>query len=138
MTTSSACPKINRPVTALILSLSLCLSLAPTLVQTQDQNQQLDYGVDVSYPMHYDKVSNNYAWLPHNQDRSLPVPPQYKGMVVQPLGDRQAVYDHMIQGCVDYYGDKGVRCLEYEKDRVEMTLRQPKSMEVRTEGRCKH
>lgn len=54
-------------------------------------------------------------------------------MPVQPLGNRQAFYDEMIQGCVKYYGNKGYRCLEYEADRVEMTLRQPQSMENYTD-----
>jgi hypothetical protein len=25
----------------------------------------VDYGTDISFPMHYDGVSTNYAWLPH-------------------------------------------------------------------------
>jgi hypothetical protein len=51
----------------------------------------VEYGVDVSFPMHHSKTSDNYAWLPHNMDPSLPVPERYKGMAVQPLGNRQYV-----------------------------------------------
>jgi hypothetical protein len=51
-------------------------------------------------------------------------------MAVQPLGDRQAAYDEMIEGCVEFYKEKGFRCREYEADRVRMSLRQAQSMEV--------
>jgi prolyl 4-hydroxylase len=92
------------------------------------------YQVDVSMPMHYANVSTNYAEYPWNHVGSrVPPPPEYKDMPVQPLGNRQAFYDEMIQGCVKYYGNKGHRCLEYEADRVEMTLRQPQSMENYTD-----
>ena len=76
--------------------------------------------------MHYGNVSTNYAWLPHNLDPSLPVPDQYKGMPVQPLGNKQKFHEDLIQGCVDHYGDRGRMCRHYEMDRLAMTLRQPK------------
>jgi hypothetical protein len=57
----------------------------------QSAEQPVEYGVDVSFPMHHSKTSDNYAWLPHNLDPSLPVPDRYKGMAVQPLGNRQYV-----------------------------------------------
>jgi prolyl 4-hydroxylase len=75
--------------------------------------------------MHHANVTKNYAWLPWNMDPSIPTPEEYKDMPVQPLGDRQKFYDDTIQGCVDEYGEKGYRCLENERDRVEMALRQP-------------
>lgn len=81
--------------------------------------------------MHYGKISNNYAWYPWNTDpENNPTPPEYEGMAVQPLGDRQAAYDEMINGCVEFYKEKGFRCREYEADRVRMSLRQAQSMEV--------
>lgn len=89
------------------------------------------YGVDVSFPMHASNpgtVSTNYEWLPHNQDPSIPIPPEYKDMPVQCMGNKQAVYDSMIQGCVEAYGDKGHRCHGSERDRLAMSIRQPKSM----------
>jgi hypothetical protein len=92
----------------------------------------VEYGVDVSFPMHYAKVSDNYAWLPHNMDPvHNDVPPEYKDKVVQPLGDRQAVYDEYIDGCKEKWGSSGARrCESNEADRITMTLRQPQSMQV--------
>jgi hypothetical protein len=70
----------------------------------------LEYGVDVSFPMHHANVSTDN----------------------NPLGDKQQFYEDLINGCVDHYNKesdgKGLRCLSNEKDRVEMSLRQPKSM----------
>lgn len=93
------------------------------------------YGVDVSFPMHSKsrKVSNNYPWLPHNQDPSIPTPPEYEGMPVQCMGNKQAYYDRMIQGCMETYSEKASRCLETETDRIHMSLRQPKGMVNYTE-----
>uniref|UniRef100_A0A7S1Y6U7 Fe2OG dioxygenase domain-containing protein n=1 Tax=Grammatophora oceanica TaxID=210454 RepID=A0A7S1Y6U7_9STRA len=93
-----------------------------------EEQAETDYGVDVSYPMHYPSVSTNYPWLPHNVYQNVETPSEYEGMVLQPLGDRQTLYDEMIQGCVDHYGAKGERCLSNEKDRIDMSLRQPKGM----------
>jgi hypothetical protein len=49
-----------------------------------------------------------------------------------PLGDKQKFYDDLISGCVEHYNQEkkgfGKRCLDNEKDRVEMSLRQPKGM----------
>ena len=78
--------------------------------------------------MHYIGVSENYHWLPHNQDPSLEVPEEHKGKAVQHLGDRQAEYERLIEGCVDHYGEKGQVCYANERDRVAMSLRQPQSM----------
>lgn len=87
--------------------------------------------VDVSSPMHHMELSTNYAEAPWNTDpANHETPPEFEGMAIQPLGNRKAVYDDMIQGCIDFYKDKGYRCKEYESDRVKMTLRQPQSMEV--------
>ena len=86
--------------------------------------------------MHYPEVSRNYPWLPHNQDPSIPVPPELDGRVIQPLGDRQSFYENNIRGCVEFYGGvdgPGDRCLINEGARVEMSLRQPKSMVNYTE-----
>jgi prolyl 4-hydroxylase len=84
--------------------------------------------------MHHASVSVNYPWLPHNMNpEQNPVPEEYQGMVLQPLGNRQAKFEEYIQGCVDHYGgntigNKGQRCINNEEGRVEMSLRQPKSM----------
>jgi hypothetical protein len=93
---------------------------------------QVEYGMDVSYPMAHASVSTNFPWLPHNMDPSIEIPEEYKGMVIQPLGDRQSFYENLIKGCEDSYDGKGARCIENEKDRIAMTLRQPQSMKVYT------
>ena len=66
----------------------------------------IDYGVDISFPMHHASVST-----------------------INPLGDMQTKYENYIQGCVDYYNNqgnnKGERCLSTERDRLAMCLRQP-------------
>jgi hypothetical protein len=100
----------------------------------------VEYGVDVSFPMHYAKVSDNYAWLPHNMDPvHNDVPPEYKDKVVQPLGDRQAFYEEFIDGCKEKWGSKGARrCESNEADRIAMTLRQPQSMQVSDSCMCDH
>jgi hypothetical protein len=89
-----------------------------------------EYGVDISFPMQHGKVSTNYPWLPHNVDPSIPTPPEYRGMPINPLGDRQSAYDEFIQGCIKHFGKRGQRCLETENDRFAMSLRQPQSMQV--------
>jgi hypothetical protein len=77
--------------------------------------------------MHHDSVTTNYPWLPHNMDPSIPAP-EYRNMPIQPLGNRQEFYNNMIQGCIDYYPNEADRCLAHERDRVDMSLRQPQSM----------
>ena len=72
---------------------------------------QPSYGVDVSFPVHYGNVL----------DKDDPN---------QPLGDRQAVYDHFLKGCHQFYGKKGGSCDVTEEDRWDMSLRQPSSMQV--------
>jgi hypothetical protein len=89
-----------------------------------------EYGVDVSFPIHHAEVSDNYDWLPHNQDPSLPVPEEYRDKPVQTLGNRQQFYDDFIAGCVQHFGKKGHMCYNNEQDRIEMALRQPQSMQV--------
>jgi len=92
----------------------------------------MEYGTDISFPMHYAKITNNFDWLPHNKDPSLPTPEEYQDIPIQPLGDRQAFYDNYIKGCIDHYGEDSP-CMEYETDRIAMNLRQPQSMQNYTE-----
>jgi len=57
-------------------------------------NETASYGTDISWPMHHKWVSTNYPWLPHNLDPgNNPVPEKYLKMPLQPLGDRQKVYE---------------------------------------------
>ena len=91
----------------------------------------VEYGVDVSFPIHYDKVSDNYPWLSHNTDpENVKTPRRYKDKVVQPLGDRQAFYDDFLESCVEHFGPRGERCRQNERERIAMSLRQPQSMTV--------
>lgn len=103
--------------------------------QSGDAPQQtpIEYGVDVSFPIHHNFVSSNYPWLPHNVDPSLPTPKEYQNMPLQPLGDRQTFYKDFLNGCVQHYGKRGQACVETEHDRIEMSLRQPQSMQNYTE-----
>jgi hypothetical protein len=57
-------------------------------------SNEIDYGTDVSWPMHHVSVSTNYPWLPHNMDPvNNPIPEEYREMPLQPLGDRHKVYE---------------------------------------------
>lgn len=123
-----------RPKMASLSSLFLFSVLLSTEAIEEVGGNAPDYGVDVSFPMHHSKVSTNFAWLPHNVDSSVPTPSKYQDMVVQPLGDRQKFYDDFMDSCVKAYGTKGKRCYGTEQDRIDMTLRQPQSMQNYTEN----
>ena len=49
-------------------------------------------------------------------------------MGCQETGKVDAYNECLVQGCVEFYGKKGDRCLGTEKDRIAMNLRQPKGM----------
>lgn len=93
----------------------------------------VEYGVDVSFPIHHDTVSTNYDWLPHNVDTTQQTPARYKDMVRSPLPGRQEYYDSFLDSCVKHFGRKGQRCVANEADRIAMSLRQPQSMQNYTE-----
>ena len=46
-------------------------------------------------------------------------------MPIQPLGNRQAIYDEFLDGCVKKFGSKGQKCVMNEHERIAMSLRQP-------------
>jgi hypothetical protein len=94
--------------------------------------QEQHYGLDVSFPIHH-RVSTNYDTLPHNQDPSVKTPPQYEGMPIQPLGNRQALYTKHLRDCREAYHPHGGDCDRFEYDRMLMNLRQPQSMQNYTE-----
>jgi prolyl 4-hydroxylase len=54
-------------------------------------------------------------------------------MPIQPLGNRQAIYDEFLDGCVKKFGSKGQKCVMNEHERIAMSLRQPQSMTNYTE-----
>jgi hypothetical protein len=100
---------------------------------------QPTYGVDISFPIHHTSISTNYAWLPHNNphllSQSHPTPSEYQNMPIQYLGNKQAEYDAMIDACEAHYSSTGPNsvCKITEADRVEMSKRQPASMQNYTE-----
>eukprot|EP01083_Nonionella_stella_P215191 774705_1 len=58
--------------------------------QEVNEYGQPTYGADVSFPIHHEKLSDNYAWLPHNLDpENNPTPKKYAGKPVQYLGNKQ-------------------------------------------------
>ena len=65
------------------------------------------YGVDVSFPVHYRTFAED-----------------------KPLGDRQTLYDDFMAGCREHYSSNSRACDITEEDRVEMSVRQPQSMQV--------
>lgn len=96
--------------------------------------QDAEYGVDVSFPMHHRRISDNYEWLPHNTDpANNKEPARYKGMVKTNLPGQNAMYDDFIDTCEKAFGKKGSRCRLTEQDRIDMSLRQPQSMQNYTE-----
>ena len=68
----------------------------------------VNYGVDVSYPIHNLKLSTG------------------------DLGDKQAFYEEQIQGCREKYSSESHKCDSSEIDRVHMNLSQPPTMQVCT------
>lgn len=95
-----------------------------------DPETEVEYGVDVSFPIHRESVSQNYPWLDHNQKLDSDVPVEHYGRPIQPLGDRQKFYEDFMNGCHEYYGKKAGACDQVERDRIKMSLRQPQSMQV--------
>lgn len=103
-------------------------------IKKKSEDIPVEYGVDVSMPMHHHKVSTNYPWLEHNEHPlEYDTPVEYRDMVLQPLGDRQKWYEEFMEGCRNHYGKKGSACDSVERDRVEMSLNQPQSMKNYTE-----
>jgi len=77
--------------------------------------------------MHHSQVSTNY---PLNV-RVSEVSEEHEGMKIQPLGNRDEVYNRFMKGCYEMYSIED--CDQYERDRVKMNLRQPQSMVNYTE-----
>ena len=116
--------RIRTRAHKMIISTALCLSLL--LAPHHAQELTAEYGVDVSWPMHNDHVSQNFAWLQtegvdggNSTNTDAPI---------SHLPERQQIYEDYINGCVEYYGKNGGRCRSGEESRISMCLRQPKSM----------
>lgn len=111
----------------------MAVAAALTLVVVAAEDEPV-YGVDVSWPIHHGKISTNYAWLPHNVDpANNPTPPEYEGMPIQMLGNKQKDYDDFLEGCHKQYPKYKQACDSTERDRVEMSIRQPASMQNYTD-----
>mmetsp|Transcript_11890 Transcript_11890/g.17353 ORF Transcript_11890/g.17353 Transcript_11890/m.17353 type:complete len:475 (-) Transcript_11890:1397-2821(-) len=122
--------KLNYALT--VATAAICISIGG--LPTAAEDDPVEYGVDVSFPIQRETVSTNYPWLPHNADpANNPTPPEYEGMPIQWLGNKQKEYDDFLQGCVKHYGKYGKVCFSTEHDRVAMSLRQPHSMQNYTE-----
>ena len=80
---------------------------APPASDTSPGDTGVEYGVDVSFPVHH--------WKTEDKETN-------------PLGDRQGFYDDFLGGCTAKY--PGTICSHTELDRVKMSLRQPLSMQV--------
>lgn len=88
--------------TILFTAASLLLSSTTTAVE---------YGVDVSFPMHNPDINSTGNILP----------------------DRQKIYDHYMEGCRRLYPKPKGSCDVSEEGRVDMSLSQPKSMQNYTD-----
>lgn len=98
------------------------------------QEDPVEYGVDVSFPIQRYEVSTNYPWLPHNMDpENNPTPEKYEGMPIQLLGNIKERYDNMIEGCAKAYPRPRGICEQTERDRVDMSIRQPRAMQNYTD-----
>ncbi|KAL7553955.1 hypothetical protein ACHAWF_017322 [Thalassiosira exigua] len=114
----------------------LCFAAFKTVLAAIDSNntdvEGHSYGVDVSFPI-FKRISTNYPWLPHNIDPATPTPRAMQGMPLQPLGNRQDIYNKHLTSCRTFYSKKGGNCDMYEYDRMLMNQRQPQSMQNYTE-----
>ncbi len=91
----------------LLLLVSIMIPATSAKQQVLNAFGEPSYGVDVSFPVHH---------ITFAQD--------------QPLGDRQKLYDDFMAGCRRHYSDNSQACDITEEDRVEMSVRQPASMQV--------
>eukprot|EP00934_Nitzschia_sp_Nitz4_P003980 Nitzschia sp. Nitz4//scaffold1_size375055//147626//149253//NITZ4_000259-RA/size375055-augustus-gene-0.715-mRNA-1//-1//CDS//3329540994//3970//frame0 len=100
-----------------------------TLGKDSEVSSHSNYGIDVSFPIQR-PVSTNYPELSHNTDQAVPVPPNLRGVPIQPLGDRHQFYLDYLDGCRKEYEPYGYsqRCDNFEYDRMLMNRRQPQSM----------
>jgi hypothetical protein len=119
----------EQPSTKKVAFFSLPMVLALTASSSFNSKNNHPYGADVSFPMHQDHVTTNYDWLPHNTLPQLYKSPEgYVTMPIQPLGNRQEIYSEYIRGCIEFYEIHGRRCLDTERERINMNKRQPQSM----------
>jgi prolyl 4-hydroxylase len=93
-------------------AVALLMLLAVSAAATATAAEGSDYGVDCSFPIHY---NHEASWRCGTQ-----------------LGDRKSQYEKFMQGCRDHHGPKRAgSCDVTEEDRLKMSLLQPMSMVVR-------
>jgi hypothetical protein len=98
---------VTMMTTMIVLKpLLVLLAAYPTLANVEIEDGKM--GLDCSFPIHSKKLGTDNCG----------------GLV-----GRQQVYEDYMQGCRDHY--KGNSCDEVEGDRIDMNIRQPKSMVVR-------
>ncbi|CAB9496825.1 Ankyrin Repeat [Seminavis robusta] len=93
---------------------SLLLVLVPVSVLSEEVEASIDYGTDVSYPMHYGVLTD----LPTERD------------LLGTRTEKQQLYQENLEGCFEFYGQEEGKasCMYYEQARLDMNLRQPQSM----------
>eukprot|EP00581_Thalassiosira_minuscula_P005635 CAMPEP_0183738450 /NCGR_PEP_ID=MMETSP0737-20130205/54570_1 /TAXON_ID=385413 /ORGANISM="Thalassiosira miniscula, Strain CCMP1093" /LENGTH=484 /DNA_ID=CAMNT_0025972981 /DNA_START=478 /DNA_END=1928 /DNA_ORIENTATION=- len=118
----------------LFLFAAVTLAIKPVSATSTTKNStksreegESSYSIDVSFPI-FRRISTNYPWLPHNIDPGTPAPKVMEGMPLQPLGDRQSVYNDHLRRCREFAGRDSNQCDIYEYDRMLMNQRQPQSM----------
>ena len=117
----------------LVLVFAITVGRSESSADGTSNDETSSYGIDVSFPIHK-RISTNYPWLPHNVDPdNNPTPKQYEDMPLQPLGDRQTLYNKHLSGCRSFYGKDARQCDVYEYDRMLMNIRQPQSMQNYTD-----
>ena len=94
------------------------LAVYNTSTDATSSNQQVrnafdepSYGVDVSFPVHYTRVVPGI------------------GIGADFMPKRQEIYNEFMDGCRQHYPDNPKSCDVTEQDRVDMSLRQPASMQ---------
>lgn len=115
-----------------ILQLVSLPGFGQSISNDDESSASSSYGIDISFPIHK-RISTNYPWLPHNVDpANNPTPKQYEDVPIQPLGNRQEIYNEHLKGCREFY-ENARQCDVYEYDRMLMNMRQPMSMQNYTE-----
>ena len=99
-----------RPLFAIAAVALAAASPALAAHAAASSEEATSYGVDVSFPVHYEKLVDG------------------------PLGDRRTLYDDFMTGCRAHYSRRPKACDVTEEGRLEMSVRQPQSMQVRRRG----
>lgn len=100
---------------------------APTSRHYRHENESLNYGVDVSFPMHHLPYADTE--LSEDGDRQ----PVFRTPLEQFAYQRlQYYHNHFLQGCIDRFGEND--CMRAEQERIDMSLHQPATQKNMTNG----